>query len=460
MAGIGFELRRLLNQNSYLSMLRAYGYAALIGSGPWVMSILAVMALGMLSVVNSGLPQAPRFITDFLVSVTWLVASSLILTGGIQLVFTRFVADRLYENRADQVMPNLLGMMTLITLVAGGLGLLAIFSVFDGTQWPYRLLMAISFVLLCNVWCITVFVAGLKAYRRVLLAFALGYGSMLILGLLWQGHDIEGLLSAFAIGQGLLLFFLMGMVAKTFPSRQGWAFNVFRAGQWQPKLLLVGFFYNLGIWADKLVFWFNPDTSVSIIGPLRASPLHDLPLFVAYLSIVPGMTIFLMRIETNFAENCREFDRAIRGGRPLAEIEQWRLAMVKSVRRGIYDIVKVQGVTVLLLMLAGPSLLNLLGFSSWYLPLFNVFLVAVAIQVLFMALLNVLFYLDHLTPALWLCALFCVSNVVFTLISQSLGPTFYGYGYAASLLMVTLIGLSRLDGEFSRLTLRTFMRQP
>ena len=188
-------------------------------------------------------------------------------------------------------------------------------------------------------------------------------------------------------------------------------------------------------------------------------PLYDLPLFLAYLSIVPGMAIFLMRIETDFALNSQHYDQAIRSGRSLEEIESWRRAMVISVRRGIYDIIKVQGVTVAALLLAGPHLLEALGFSDWNLPIFNLLLVAVAIQVLFLAILNVLFYLDRLTPALWLCVAFCASNLGFTLITQHLGPDYYGYGYALSLLLVAVIGLLRLDREFQRLTFHTFMRR-
>ena len=35
MAGIGFELRKLLRQDTLLGMIRAYAYAGVIGSGPW-----------------------------------------------------------------------------------------------------------------------------------------------------------------------------------------------------------------------------------------------------------------------------------------------------------------------------------------------------------------------------------------------------------------------------------------
>ena len=49
MAGIGFELRKILSRDSYTATLHAYVYAGLISSGPWVLSILSVMLVGVIS---------------------------------------------------------------------------------------------------------------------------------------------------------------------------------------------------------------------------------------------------------------------------------------------------------------------------------------------------------------------------------------------------------------------------
>ena len=49
MAGIGFALRTLLRSGSYFGILRAYGFAGLISSGPWVLSIVGVMLIGLFS---------------------------------------------------------------------------------------------------------------------------------------------------------------------------------------------------------------------------------------------------------------------------------------------------------------------------------------------------------------------------------------------------------------------------
>ncbi|HSP31822.1 MAG TPA: exopolysaccharide Pel transporter PelG, partial [Halomonas sp.] len=153
MAGIGFELRRLLRQDSYFSLIRAYGYAGLISSGPWVLSILAVMALGVFSAAAS--PGNSTHVTAFLVSVTWLVAGSLLLTSLVQLLFTRFVADRLFEKRDSVILPNLFGLLTLVILAATGIGGALLWFTFADTPWLYQLEMLMSFVVLSMIWCVT-----------------------------------------------------------------------------------------------------------------------------------------------------------------------------------------------------------------------------------------------------------------------------------------------------------------
>ncbi|HNC85402.1 MAG TPA: exopolysaccharide Pel transporter PelG, partial [Agitococcus sp.] len=162
MAGIGFELRKLLRRDSLLGMLQAYAYAGIISSGPWVLSIVGILVIGLMSAAI----VVPEFlITQFQVSVTYLVALSLILTGFVQLAFTRFTADRLFEKRADIILPNFNGLLFGVTAISGFLGTLAILFLFPQQSIMYRLLMLAGFVVLCDIWIATIFLSGMKQYK-------------------------------------------------------------------------------------------------------------------------------------------------------------------------------------------------------------------------------------------------------------------------------------------------------
>src|SRR5262249_9422297 len=99
MAGIGFELRKLLARDSYTGLLQAYAYASLSSAGPWVVWIVGILVTGLLSV---SVVVPAHMITQFQTSVPSLIAGSLTAPGPVQLAFTRFIADRLYEKREDR----------------------------------------------------------------------------------------------------------------------------------------------------------------------------------------------------------------------------------------------------------------------------------------------------------------------------------------------------------------------
>ncbi len=457
MAGIGFELRKLLQKQSYFGLLRAYAYAGIISSGPWVMSIVGILVVGFLSF---GVITPQALIGEFQVSVTYLILSSLILTGFIQLGFTRFIADRLFAKEHAKVLPNFNGMLLLVTSAGGACGLLAIFLLFDGLSVAYRLLMLSGFVILCAIWVVTIFLAGMKQYRGIVLLFVIGYSVVVLGALLLRPYGMEGLLLGFVAGHLVLLMGMIALTLRLFPLQDAAiSFEFLRPGAMYASLIFAGFLYNFSVWVDKLMFWFYPDTSQHIVGHLRASLIYDLPIFMAYLAIIPGMAVFLVRIETDFVEYYQKFYDAVRAGGSLQHIEDMRNNMLFTVRQALFEIVKVQALAVLIVFLLGEQILGWLGISHLYLPLLYVDVVAAGLQVVLLSILNVFFYLDKRTIVIVLCLLFLFLNITLTALSLHLGANFYGYGFAAALLITVLAGMQMLSRKLDLLEYETFMLQ-
>ena len=455
MAGIGFALRAHLEDDSFTGTFKAYGYAGVIGAGPWVLSILGVMLVGALSAARGlGGVEVERFTT----SVTWLMGASLVLTGPLQLAFTRWVADRAFEGREHLVNPNLLGAMTLTTVLAGALGATLAASLFEESL-AYEVLMVANLVALSNVWVVVIFVAGLRRFRLVLGAFALGYGGTVLACWALLPYGLPGLLAGLLAGHAALLFGLLGAVLPAHPVHAAPRADFLGAGAVFGSLVATGLCYNLGVWVDKLLFWLEPATSEAVVGPLRASLIYDLPIFLAYLAIIPGMAVFLLRIETDFAEAHARFFDAVRGHATLAEIESHGDAMIAAVRDGLFQICRVQGATVLAMVLLGPRVVAWLGLSGAHVHLYYVDLVGVAAQVLLLAILNVLFYLDRRGDALALSALMLVSNATLTWATLRLGPEWYGYGFGLAMALTALAGLVTLSARLDALEFATFMRE-
>lgn len=456
MAGIGYELRQLLQRDSLLAMVRAYLYAGVISSGPWVLSIVGMLAIGMLSV---SVADDNRWVTQFQVTITHLIAASLILTGLAQLAFTRFVADRLFERRADLVFGNYQALLLVTTLASGVLAAAVFGLAFTGQTLLYRALATATFVTLCNIWIATVFLSGIKQYRAIVVFYLLGYGISVAAAVSLRPLGLEGLLAGFLLGQVALLTGVHGLIVRNFTTPDGMRFELFHPRMRYPTLMGIGLLYNLGAWIDKYIFWYFPPTSEAVIGPLRASVIYDLPVFLAYLSIIPGMAIFLVRIETDFVDHYNGFYGAVREGGSLETIEAHRNGMVDTVRGGLFEIIKIQSIATLLLFVVGERLLAWLQISDLYLPLLYVQTVAAALQVLFLSILTVYFYLDKRVVVLLLTLGFVVGNGLLTGLSLYLGPVYYGYGFAASLLICVVVGFKALERSFGRLEYSTFMLQ-
>ncbi|WP_269532509.1 exopolysaccharide Pel transporter PelG [Chitinimonas sp. BJYL2] len=456
MAGIGFELRKLLNRKGYFGMVRGYLYAGLISSGPWVLSIMGVLMIGLFS-LSVVVPN--HLIAQFQVSVTYIMAISLILTGFVQLGFTRFIADRLFSQEDHVVLPNFNGVLTAVTIIAGLLGGLAAIFLFPEQSITYRLLLTGSFVVMSDIWITAIFLSGMKRYKAILLLFLIGYTITVVAALAMRPFGLEGLLGGFFLGQSILLWGMMALVFREFPAQRFGSFQWLDIFRTYPSLVWTGFIYNLAVWADKFIFWFYPYTSSQVIGPLRASEMYDFPIFLAYLSIIPGMAVFLVRMETDFVEYYDKFYNAVREGETLQYIEEMRNEMVVTVRQGIAEIVKIQGIAILLVFALAPVLLDALNISRLHLPMLYVDVVSAGLQVVFLGLLNVFFYIDRRRIVLFLTTLLLVSNTVFTLISLWLGVSFFGYGFAAAMLLTVTVAMLLLDRKLETLEYETFMLQ-
>ena len=192
MAGIGFELRKLLRKQTYAGLLQAYAFAGIISSGPWVLSIVGIMLIGLLS-AGAGVASPRVSVSQFQVTVTYLFLISLISTGLVQLSFTRFVADRTFAKDEASILPNFNGLILVVMGVSMLVALPCVAIFFPEQSVLYRLLFVMGLGVMSAIWIATVFLTGMKHYRAIVLMFFLGYSATLGLALLLRGPlGLEG----------------------------------------------------------------------------------------------------------------------------------------------------------------------------------------------------------------------------------------------------------------------------
>ena len=91
MAGIGFVLRKLTSRGDLLGLARGYAHASVSSSGSWLFTIVALAAI-----THFG----PSFATyadlsTFRLVVVYNFAFSLVITGPLILVLTRYLSDQI-----------------------------------------------------------------------------------------------------------------------------------------------------------------------------------------------------------------------------------------------------------------------------------------------------------------------------------------------------------------------------
>lgn len=456
MAGIGFELRKFLAKNNYVGLLGAYGYAGVIASGPWLLAILSILVLSIFARMHNMHAEETH---HFQVIVVYLIAGSLIFSSLFQHTYTRYIADKCYVHRQDQIIPSLNSIYLFLLAFGGITGVTLTYLLLPNESNALKLMVVASFVTLCMVWVTTSVLSGLLAYKTIFSAFLSNFLLAITLGFFLHGFGLDGLLVSFLCGQFLLLMVLIYVIYQSYPTDELINFDFFRLHTTRKALFLTGFFYNVAIWIDKFIFWYNPLTGTSVIGGLHESVVYDTPIFLAYLAVVPGMAIFLLHMETDYEEAHEGLYKKISGTNTLTEIQSAYRRLLTAGQTAIYSVVKSETYMLVIGVTAASGIFLWLSISTVYIPLFCICLLAAGLNVIFWSALDVMFYLDKISHAVLATFIFMVSNALFTWISIKLGIFYFGYGLVASLFLTVVLSFILLNHELSNLQYETYMLQ-
>ncbi|MFI5402124.1 MAG: exopolysaccharide Pel transporter PelG, partial [Planctomycetota bacterium] len=454
MAGIGFELRRMIDERQgFVAKVRAYGCAALIASGPWLMTILT---LTLLNVAGPYLGGTEGY-SLFRGLVTYAFAFSLILQGMVQMAVTRWVADQLYGKRYLDVLPAFAACLA----VTGGVHALigTAFCVWAGFGARLTLLAVSLFTIIGMTWIALIWLSLVRQYDDILRAYVYGtLVAMISVLLVFLSQGTEPILAAYTAGQAFTLVLLLRTILRGMETGAKRDYRVFRSLLSFPVLAGVGFAYNAAIWVDKMIFWFADG-----IGPhplVRYHPLYDTCSFLAYLTVVPALAVNLVQLETSFYEKYRAYYGAILAGSPLAVIEKNRRRMFESLQEGVVRLLRIQGAITATVIVFAPLIVQGLELPEIAVRLFRLTCLGAGFHVLLLICILMQMYFDLRGQALATSAAFLVLNGVFAWWSVGRGLETYGVGYAVASFLTLLLGFVLLHRSIDRLDYHTFTSQP
>lgn len=424
MAGIAFNIRKLLGQQEISSVVAAFVYSGVVSSGPW---LFAVFALGVIATFGKSVCPA-ELVNVFMGIVIYIFAFSTILTYGTQMAITRYLADCLY-NQQEKRIPSLL-MTTL--LLMGGISFIASvpFITLLKLQTIEKLQVLFLMLLVTSMWGAMIFVSTLKAYLQVTIAFVAGFG-LAIPASLYMGREfgLSGFLLGLNLGVTVVVFMLSSQVFREFNLKLSFEWELFKAHGKYPVLFLYGMFAGMGIWCDKLLMWFHHQVPVG--AGLVSFPLYDGAMFVGYMTALPSLAYFILIAETDLYRIIRQYTYLINNHSSFLSLSKVRDNLISRLKTLFLRIAAYQGVFTCFVLFTAEFWIELMGMSPLQLSMFRIAVLATYFHMGMMLLTIVLTYLNGERQCLTTVLVFFLVNVLGTWLTLE-HFWFYGYGYFAA----------------------------
>lgn len=434
MAGIGFVLRRLVEKDDLLGVLRAYTHSAMASTGPWLFTVLALGGIAMLYRDFFAADQ----LLNFRVVTIYNFAFSLVLSAPVFMVVTRYLADSIHRHDVTETPSVMLG--SLIILYAIQLPIAGLFYlVYVDLELSMRISALINVFLITTVWLLGVFMMALKDYNAVTRAFGIGMIIAVVMSDLLKDHYRDvGMVNGFSMGLAFIVFSLVARIMAEYPYRfsQPFAMKPYFRRYWE--LAVGGIFYNAAIWVDKWIMWFAPER-MELPSKMIMYPDYDSAMFLAYLTIVPSMAVFVFSIETNFFERYQRFYEDILNHSPFRKVRQNHQAIVDSIVSSSRNFIVIQGAICFIAVLLAPQIFALLNINYLQIGIFRIGTVAAFFHVMTLFQMIILSYFDSRRITMYIQGFFLLSNTILTIWSMKQGFPYYGYGYLLSSMLTFVL---------------------
>lgn len=452
MAGIGFTLRKLMDKDDLLGVVQAHFHSTMVTAGPWLITILAI---GALSIYGSQ-AHTFRYFLDFHVILIYNFAFSLIFASPFATVATRHLADAIFKKNVT----GSIGMMISSYVVLLVIQLPFVFWFYFGyVELPLSLkLLAFSnYFLVGAIWMISAFLTALKDYKMITRAFAIGMFVGVLVGIsLKADYRDAGMLLGFNVGVGIVFFILLAQVFSEYNYRVVEPFDVFKYFNRYWDVALGALFYAVAIWIDKAVMLLAPEVTVL---PSKMAMYFEYgnAMFLAYLTIIPAMAVFVLTVETDFFEKYHRFYHQILDHAPYKRILQNQANLKESLLNGARKLIVLQGVICFMAIVFAHKILEMMGVRFIQIGMYRFGVMGAFFHVLLLFVVIIFNYFDSRRISMWLQFMFMVTNGLFTYISMKLGLEYYGYGYFISAMLTFCVGALLLMRYVEKLPYHAFV---
>lgn len=429
MAGIGFELKKIYKKRNIFNILRGMGYSSIVTVGPTLITIGTILFMyKFLQIVN--VSYADREVLSS--TILYVFIFSLVVTTPFNTVWSRYIADKLYQRKIEDILPSYyMGLFLVVVALAilavpffvrlflvSDLGAFFVFS-------SYCFLMALGIVFYSMT-----FLTATKDYRIITINFVIGMIISIVLGFLFVkllGIDtIKAILYALTIGFFYIASGQFGYIRKYFYENSGNYKESFLYLFQFKRLFLSGLFYILGLYCHNFVFW-TTHLQIIVENSYVSAPTYDMATYLAMLSNISTMIIFIVIVETNFHDRYQLYSEAVLRS-TLRDIEKAKNDMFRLLIQQVSYVVQIQSIITCILFLVVVILLPSFGFSGIVMKIYPA--LTSGYLVIFIMYCNMIFlyYFNDMTGAFFTSFLFFVGVLIGSIIASRFNVRFYGMG--------------------------------
>ncbi|WP_169082084.1 exopolysaccharide Pel transporter PelG [Paenibacillus sp. PL91] len=457
MAGIGFELRKLFNGQGLMNNAIAYAYSSLTTIGPMMLCMFMVVGMQWLMTL-SGVPFLEKEL--FLTTIVYCFIFSVLITGGLSMVLTRFIADMMYLKKYEHLLSSYYGSIA----VCLPFGALTAWLFLRGMPvgFGYKIVTYLLFSELIIIWLQTVHLSALKDYKRIVRSFLIGVvcatiGAWLLLS--FTPYDsAASVLSAIVAGFFIVILLSARHFEQFFPPKQSriyWSFLSY-LGKY-PSLFFIGTFFYAGVYIHSFIYWLGPG-HFRVAEHYIISPFFDLPVFYAYLTVIPTLVTFVVSVETSFYEKFRAYYNKILNGGTLTDITIAKKEMQGTLVQEISFIMEVQLLFTVVSLALGIKILPAIGLTMEQFYAFTILVLGYYLFITSFIVMLMMLYFDDRKGVLIISGLFVVLNATFTFWTMHAG--YHGLGLFLAALLTLAMSLGRLMLYVRNIDYYTFCSQP
>lgn len=429
MASLGNSIKKSFEKKSIFGTLFGILSSTLTTVAPMVLIMGGIFALYRL-LDYSSVPYSDRVL--FTSSILYIFIFALICTAPFNAVISRFISDKIFEERYDSILPCYYGGLFVNMILCCILGIpFYVRACFVGDIAPvYAFTCFLAFIALSITFYSMLYLSITKDYAKISLFFGIGVITMILLALftvkILHFSVTYGMLFAITGGFCAISICEYAYIHGYFHKDNGeyFAFLAYFKTHWQ--LAVTNFIYSLTLYVHNFIFWTVEDRLL-VNNTYVCYPPYDMATCIAMFTNISASVILITQIELHFHERYKAYSEAVIGGR-LRDIEKAKSRMFSLLSYQLIDVVRNQFIISVLAYLICIVFLPRFGFAGTIMEIYPCLAAGYFVVFLLYACIIFLFYFNDKTGALLTNIVFLTVTVIVTCFARNFSPIWYGIG--------------------------------